>query len=120
MKITAVILSYKNFDTTTKICLDTLLPEAEKNNIAVLVVDNASPDGSAEKLVAYRKEHPLFELQLNKENLGFTGGFNSTAGKVDCDWFVIVDSDAAFPPNSLKHLIEAIRLAGKMNALLAP
>jgi GT2 family glycosyltransferase len=120
MRITAVILSYKNFDTTTKICLDTLLPEAEKNDIKVLVVDNASPDDSAEKLIRYHQDHPLFELQLNKENLGFTGGFNSTAGKVDCDWFVIVDSDAAFPPNSLKHLTEAINLAGENDCIISP
>lgn len=120
MKITAVILSYKNFNTTTKICLDTLLPEAQENGIQVLVVDNASPDGSAEKLLSYQQQHPQFDLQMNKENLGFTGGFNITGGKVDCDWFVIVDSDAAFPPSSLKYLIEAINLAGKKEAIISP
>jgi GT2 family glycosyltransferase len=120
MKITAVLLSYKNFNTTTKICLDTLLPEAQENNIRVLVVDNASPDGSADELLKYQQQHPRFDLQLNIENLGFTGGFNSTAGKVDCDWFVIVDSDAAFPPGSLKYLHEAINLAKEKEAIISP
>ncbi len=120
MKITAVILSYKNFNTTTKICLDTLLPEAQKNNVHVLVVDNASPDGSDKQLLDYHQQHPLFDLQLNKENLGFTGGFNSTAGKVNCDWFVIVDSDAAFPPDSLKYLIEAINLVKESEVIISP
>ncbi len=120
MKITAVILSYKNFNTTTKICLDTLLPEAKKNNVHVLVVDNASPDGSDKLLLEYHQEHPLFDLQLNKENLGFTGGFNSTAGKVNCDWFVIVDSDAAFPPDSLKHMVEAIHIANESQGIIGP
>ena len=56
MKITAGILAFNNFFTTTKLLLDSLLAQTKNNNyIDVIVLDNGSTDDSLHHLKEYLK-----------------------------------------------------------------
>src|SRR5438093_3059574 len=55
-------------------CLKSLLAQAYPGRHAVLVVDNASVDGSADLV---RRDFPEVALLTNERNLGFAGGHNA-------------------------------------------
>ena len=74
-------------------CLDSL-KTAVPEETQVIVVDNASTDGSVEALEAY-SGRPIHLLK-NEENLGGTGGFNSgirEALKGKCQYVHLLDND---------------------------
>ena len=93
MRVEAVILSYKNFQRTTKLCLDTIIPQIKNTSIRLSVFDNASPDNTQEQLKIYHNQNNQnnqnnqFNLILNSENLGFAGGFNKIFKNLDADWY---------------------------------
>ncbi|MDQ2911491.1 MAG: glycosyltransferase family 2 protein [Actinomycetota bacterium] len=71
----------------------------------VIVVDNASTDGSAERL---EERHADVEVHRQAENLGFAGGNNlgvRVAG--DCRWIALLNPDAFAEPDWLEHLVDA-------------
>jgi GT2 family glycosyltransferase len=118
--LSAVILGYGNFDETSKKCLDSLIDEAKENNMALLAVDNGSPDDSALKLTNYQKAHPSLEVQINLENLGFGGGMNHAINQLHTEWVLLVNSDIIFPPKSLSRLINSLRNCPNEFGIVAP
>jgi len=75
----------------------------------ILVVDNASTDGSVE---AIREGYPEVTIVQNKENLGGTGGFNTglryilqgDMGEFDYIW--LLDNDTQIEPSTLGELLK--------------
>ena len=110
MKIISGILSYNRFDSTTKLCLDSLLPQIkELKDFKLIVLDNKSTDKSEKKLEEYYKNNLDFTLTLSQENLGFTAGFNKLFKDNDAEWILLIDSDTIFPKNSINNLIKAFK-----------
>jgi GT2 family glycosyltransferase len=71
----------------------------------VIVVDNASTDGSAAKIAA---AHPWVELVEPGSNTGFAGGNNIGMRMLDdCDWIALINPDAFPEPNWLAELVDA-------------
>lgn len=77
---------------------------------AVVVVDNASHDGSAE---AVRERFPSVHLIVNERNLGGAGGFNTGLrfalenGAFRHAW--LLDNDVTVEPRALAGLLEEMR-----------
>ena len=73
----------------------------------ILVVDNASTDGTPEML---REQHPQVELLQMPENLGSSGGFNrglAGAHARGATWAWIMDNDTIPTPTALERLLDA-------------
>lgn len=81
------------------------------SSLDIVVVDNASEDGSAEAIAA---AYPQVELLRNEENLGGTGGFNSgmrwalaqTEQRYAYWW--LLDNDVQVHRNALAKLVEIL------------
>lgn len=79
----------------------------------IIVVDNASTDGSVE---AIRERFPYVELIVNTENLGGTGGFNTgmryavKRGTYKYIW--LLDNDAYVEQDALLELVTAMEENG--------
>jgi GT2 family glycosyltransferase len=73
----------------------------------VLVVDNASTDGSVDGL---EERHPSFEVLRLDQNVGF-GAANNIAVQAasDCEWVALLNPDAFAKPRWLEALVEAAR-----------
>lgn len=116
----AIILSYGRFEETSQKCLNSLLPQAIKEGIDVLAVDNGSPDNAAELLQTYAKQNPMLKTQVNLNNLGFGGGMNQAVATSKADWIILVNSDIIFSKDSLKNLLNSIENAASNIGLIAP
>ena len=103
-------------------CLGALLAQTHPI-VRVCVVDNASTDGTMERL----RERGLLaddrvDYERMEENLGAAAGFAraiSRARATGCDWIWVMDDDAEAPPEALALLLGAPAAADPATAVLA-
>ncbi|MBU1298073.1 MAG: glycosyltransferase family 2 protein [Bacteroidetes bacterium] len=98
-----IVLSW-NGKADTLECLSSL-KELVYPNYRVLVVDNASSDGSAEEV---KSQFPDVELIVNKENLRFAGGNNvgiEYAVSKNADYILLINNDTIVDNNFLSELV---------------
>jgi len=117
-KVCAVIVTYNRKDLLRE-CLNAVLSQTRPPD-HVLVVDNASTDGTPEMLKA---EFPQVEVLRLPENQGGAGGFHEgmkRAYEMGFEWLWIMDSDIEPTPQALEKLLEASEHLGNENpAILA-
>ena len=92
-----IILSFNTLD-FTKQCLNSIKETVPLDRVQVVVVDNASSDGSLE----YLRTLDWITLVENKENRGFPGGCNDgiNAAAAENDIYLL-NSDTILPENAL-------------------
>lgn len=118
--LSLVVLGFRNFDVTTRACLESLVPWFDDPEIEVLVVDNGSPDDSAEKTAAWCAAHPQAKCLLSESNRGFAGGMNWGAAQANGQWLLLVNNDTVFPAGALDALKRTVREAPVDVAMLGP
>jgi hypothetical protein len=75
-------------------------------NAEIIVVDNASNDGSAEMVEdEFRTSEPPVRLLLSDVNLGFAGANNLAMDSARGRYLVLLNSDAFFHPGALRFAI---------------
>lgn len=79
-----------------------------------IVVDNGSIDGSTELIEAEFKD---FKLVKNYKNLGFAKAVNLGIQKAKGDFILLLNSDAALQPNTLKQLLSVIENDSKIGVV---
>ncbi len=108
-----VIVNWNTRDLLAK-CLQTVYASAGDFTYRVLVVDNASTDGSADMV---RQHFPQAELLVSAENVGYPRGNNSglralgyhAAGQVDAAaprYALLLNPDTEVPADALHHMVQ--------------
>jgi GT2 family glycosyltransferase len=88
-------------------CLDSLLAQ-DYPEFEVIIVDNASSDGTPEWVA----EHfPMITLIRNEQNLGFAGGVNVGLQAARGDVLILFNQDAVAEPGWLRTLISGLLAA---------
>jgi GT2 family glycosyltransferase len=108
-KLAVVIINFRTPDLVAS-CLDSLLGELDAADHAVVVVDNASCDGSAAKLeqrIAANATHALVRLICSERNLGFSGGNNVGLRAIDADYYLLLNSDTIVRHGAIAALLKA-------------
>ena len=104
-KVSVIIVSYENRE-LTRACIDSVLRNSMHPNLEVLVVDNASSDGSAEMLSGIGDER--VQVQLNQRNAGFAAANNQALRVATGAYLVLLNNDTVVPrgwlPRMLRHL----------------
>lgn len=118
--ITLLILGYRNFDRTTKVCLESLKPRLADSELEFIVLDNCSLDDSAQKTSLWCAAHPEVKCLLSKNNLGFAGGMNWGATHAHGQWLFLVNNDTVFADGALDALKRVVREAPPDVAMLGP
>jgi GT2 family glycosyltransferase/glycosyltransferase involved in cell wall biosynthesis len=91
-KVSVIVLTFNNLE-LTKACLASLMDESDYPNLEIVIVDNASSDGSREYLTAVAAEHPDVRLILNEKNLGFAAGNNVGLAAATGDYLAVLNND---------------------------
>jgi len=94
-----------NFNTVSllKQCLDSVYAKTEDISYEIMVVDNASSDGSYAML---RKEFPEVHLIQNQENRGFAAANNQAIPLANGEYIVLLNSDTVLLNNALKIMYD--------------
>ncbi len=71
----------------------------------VIVVDNASPDGTAARV---RERFPTVRLLANDDNAGFGAANNQAAEGAEGEFLALVNSDAVVPPGWTGPLLDML------------
>jgi GT2 family glycosyltransferase len=86
-------------------CLASLPAACDGLDVEVVVVDNASKDGSADVAAA----HPFVEVVRNEHNEGYGRGMNRALAGADAPFLLALNPDTEPPPGSLRRLVEYAR-----------
>jgi len=95
------IVSYRTPDLLWR-CLSELEGQRQELELQVIVVDNASDDGSVE-LVEH--EFPRVRVLRNRTNVGFGAAHNQALRQADARYFLVLNSDAAPGRGALPTLV---------------
>ncbi len=109
VKLGVVIINYRTPDLTIN-CLQSLGAELIAVEGRVVVVDNASEDGSAEKIGDWLATSSIAgraKLICSKINTGFSGGNNIGMAAVDAEFFLLLNSDTLLRDGALADLLAA-------------
>src|SRR5215207_3284531 len=89
----AVVIPTYNSISMLRNCLDSLRDlDYPKELLSIVVVDNASRDGTAEVI---RLHYPHVALSVQDENTGFAAACNRGAALADTDYVAFLNDDAA-------------------------
>ncbi|TFL17134.1 glycosyltransferase family 2 protein [Jannaschia formosa] len=103
--LTVVMVSYNTRDLTLA-ALRTLLETTRETAMRVVVLDNASTDGSAEAVAA---SFPEVELVRSCENLGFARANNRVAAAARTEWLLLLNPDTECRPGAVDRLMAFAR-----------
>jgi hypothetical protein len=102
MKLSIIIISYNTKDLLNQ-CLSSLTVQpSDHSTIEIIVVDNASVDGSAELV---KQKYPQVHLLQNNTNIGFGPANNLAAAKATGEYVLFLNSDTSLKKNALSQLL---------------
>lgn len=112
LDLSVIILSYNTKDITQKCLLK--LNEAKNycegrlgNKVKIIVLDNASSDGSVEMV---KEDYPQVKLIASKENSGFSKGNNLCLKQVKTPFILLLNSDVYVEEESLYKTLAYFRV----------
>ncbi|QDL54293.1 glycosyltransferase family 2 protein [Rhodoferax aquaticus] len=118
--LSVIVLGFRQFETVTKNCLDSLIPWFNHPDIEVLVIDNGSPDDSASLTQQWCSNHPNVRCFISEENRGFAGGMNWGVKHAKGEWLLLVNNDTVFPGRALDALLNVVLSVPSDVAMLGP
>lgn len=111
MDISIIVVSFNTKDLLQK-CLASVFKFTKSLFFEVIVIDNASTDGSPQMV---SKKFPQVKLIVNKKNLGFGTANNQGAKTAIGKWLFFFNSDAYLIDNSLPKLLERLNKDKKID-----
>jgi GT2 family glycosyltransferase len=99
MKLSIIIVNFNTKDYLTR-CLSSI---SKRKNYQIIVVDNASTDGSQAMV---KKRFPHLKLITNKKNLGFSRANNIGLKQAKGKYVLLLNSDTKIFPQTLPRMLK--------------
>lgn len=100
--VTVGIVNYNDYP-RTKEAVRSILEQTQGVKIKIYVIDNASSDGSAERIAS---EFSSISVVFCDRNLGYGAANNLILDKIDSDYHAIVNPDIVLRSDALKQLFD--------------
>jgi GT2 family glycosyltransferase len=108
-KAAIIVVAWNNLELTRQ-CLASVLADETYPNFQVIVVDNASSDGTVEYLRALTEQEPRVKIILNDKNLGFAAANNIGLRLAQSsDFVILLNNDTIVPRGWLCRLLRHVR-----------
>jgi GT2 family glycosyltransferase len=107
-KASIIVVTYNNLD-YTRLCLESIYKKTVYPNYEVIVVDNASIDGTVEFLKTFGTGHPNFASIFNEMNEGFASANNRGIAAATGEYIVFLNNDTIVTRGWLSGLINHLR-----------
>lgn len=102
--LSIIVVSY-NTSAMTLACLSSVFETAPELDFELLVVDNASADGSADAIEATHGGEPRLRLERLNENIGFAGANNLAAETARGRYLLLLNPDTVVLDGALQALL---------------
>jgi GT2 family glycosyltransferase len=112
-RMSVVIVSFRSRDPLAR-CLPSLARCLDRLALEVIVVDNASGDGTVQWLAA---AHPWVRCVACDTNLGFTRGVNLGVAHARAAWLLVLNPDCEVSAGALARLLEVARATPRLAAV---
>lgn len=100
-KVSVVIVSF-NCKNDLRECLESL--QIQNENIEIIVIDNASRDGTREMLKTEFQNWANLKTIFNDSNLGLTRANNQAIPYCSGEYILFLNPDTILKPDTIKHL----------------
>lgn len=102
-RVSVVVLTWNNL-ALTQACLASLAA-SDYPDLELIIVDNASTDGSRTWLREYAQAQSQAQLVLNDRNLGFAAGNNIGLARATGEFVVVLNNDTQVTPGWVRTLL---------------
>ena len=107
--LASILIVHYNGAEQLRRCLSSLATQSlRRHHFEVIVLDNASPDGSG-RIVA--KEFPWCRFVFSERNLGFAEGNNVAKQYARGEWLVLLNNDTEADPHWLEELLREAEIS---------
>ncbi|MCD8484961.1 glycosyltransferase [Candidatus Woesebacteria bacterium] len=119
-KAIIIIPTYNEKPNITKLLplIDKVRKKITEWELEVLVVDDSSPDGTAEAVEGLQKKYPYLHLLINKQKSGLGGaylkGMAHAFGKLKADVVFEMDADLSHDPKKIPEFLAALDAGADM------
>lgn len=103
MKDLSIIIVNWNTKELLRNCINSIISETKKYSYDIWVVDNNSPDNSAEMI---KNEFTEVKLIANKTNNGFAMANNQALEKAESEYLLLLNPDTLIINNAIDKMIE--------------
>ena len=112
-KMTSIVILTFNKISYTKKCIESIRKYTSKGSYEIIVVDNASTDGT----ILWLKEQSDIITIFNKDNLGFPKGCNQGIEIAQGSEVLLLNNDVIVTPMWLEQMLEALYSSEKVGAV---
>lgn len=110
----SIVIPVFNALSLTQNCVKSIYEVDEKNEFELVIVDNASTDGTSNWLKTESRKHSDFRIFTMKENIGFGPAVNHGIRQSQGDFIVILNSDTIVSPLWLTNLLSVMQMDDKI------
>lgn len=100
--LTVVIVSY-NSRRFLRRCLDSLKISRDQNPYRVILVDNASSDGTVQMV---KKAYEWVDVIVNRDNVGFSSGCNRAIEVSNSEYILFLNPDIEVEPDAITRMLK--------------
>ncbi|WP_322013583.1 glycosyltransferase [Paraburkholderia sp. J12] len=106
--VSIVVVTFNNLDFTRR-CLDSVVAHSGHSNLEVIVVDNASSDGSQAYLQNWQTSGPNRHVILNDDNRGFAAANNQGMAVATGDYLVLLNNDTVVTSGWVRTMLRHLK-----------
>jgi len=112
-----IVLTFNNFE-YNKLCIDSILQNTSlvKTPFEIIIVDNASTDGTREYLQGLEKSGQIRVIQ-NEENLGYPKAINQGVAIAKGEYLCLLNNDIVLSEEWLEKMLRCIKSDSKLAAV---